>query len=208
MKIIKDIEQGTEEWKKLRLGKITASNFDRVITRSGQYANKASDTFAFELASAIFLDYEDESYKSPDMERGNELEPLARQEYESFNFVNVEQVTFIDCGDYGCSPDGLVGNDGAIEIKCPKAKTHFKYIRDDKVPDEYYAQCQGILMCSGRKWLDFASYHPNVKQEYRLFIKRVERDEEFIANLKFYIDLTIKKRDVYLQKPNIREEIC
>ncbi len=202
MKIIKDIKQGTQEWQQLRLGKITASNFDKVITRSGEYASKASDTLAFELASAIFLEYEDESYKSADMEKGNDFESIARQEYESLNLVNVEQITFIDCGNYGCSPDGFVGEDGAIEIKCPKAKTHFKYIKENKIPNEYYAQCQGVLMCSERKWLDFISYHPGVKKEHRFFIKRIERDEEFIENLKFYINLTIKKINSYLQLNN------
>jgi hypothetical protein len=197
MKIIENIEQGTEEWLNLRIGKITGSNFDKIITRTGEYSKQAND-FALQLASEIFFGFQEENYKSADMERGNELEPLARQAYEEFTLNAVKTVSFIDCGDYGCSPDGLVENDGLIEIKCPKAKNHFKYIYDNQIPYEYYAQCQGALMCSGREWIDFISFHPSVKSEHKLFIKRAYRDEEFIEKLKFYIDLTIKKRNDYL----------
>lgn len=197
MKIIKDIEQGSQEWLNLRLGKITASNFNKVITRGGQYS-KQSDDLAFKLASEIYLNYADESYSNMYMKRGTELEPEARMAYCQETLEEVEQVAFIDCGDYGYSPDGLIGNDGLLEIKCPTALVHFKYIKEDKIPDEYYQQCQGGLMVSGRKWLDFVSFHPDVAEDKRLFIKRCYRDEEYISNLRFFIDLTVKKRDKIL----------
>jgi predicted phage-related endonuclease len=199
MKIIYDIEQGSQEWIKLRLGKVTASNFSKIITRSGEYSKQA-DALAIQLASELFFNYADETYKSADMVRGTELEPQARTEYMQETLNDVVECSFVDCDDYGYSPDGLIGDDGLLEIKCPKATTHFKYIKDDKIPDEYYAQCQGGLMASGRQWIDFVSFHPDVKEEYRLFIKRCYRDEEFIDKLKFFINLTIQKRNTMLCK--------
>ena len=206
MKIIKDIEQGSQEWIKLRLGKITASNFNKVITRGGEYS-KQSDDLALKLASEIYLNYVDESYSNVHMQRGTKLEPDARSAYCQHKFLNieeeyenVEEITFIDCDNYGYSPDGLIGEDGLLEIKCPTALVHFGYILDDKIPDAYYQQCQGGLMVSERKWIDFVSYHPDVDEDKRLFIKRCYRDEEYIEKLKINIDKTIKKRNEILLK--------
>lgn len=199
MKIVKDIEQGSQKWIKLRLGKITASNFNKVITRGGEYS-KQSDDLALKLASEIYLNYVDESYSNVHMKRGTELEPDARMAYRQEELENVEEVAFIDCDNYGYSPDGLVGEDGLLEIKCPTALVHFGYILDDKIPDAYYQQCQGGLMVSERKWIDFVSYHPDVDENKRLFIKRCYRDEEYIEKLKINIDKTIEKRNEILLK--------
>ena len=197
MKIITDIEQGSQEWLNLRLGKITASQFSKIITRTGQYSKQADD-IALKLASEIYLNYADESYSNAHMKRGVELEPEARIHYAQETLTEVNQVAFIDCGDYGYSPDGLIGNDGLLEIKCPTALTHFQYIKNNIIPDEYYAQCQGGLMVSNRQWIDFVSYHPDVAPDKQLFIKRCYRDEEFISSLKYFIDLTIQKRNQIL----------
>lgn len=201
MQIIKDIEQGSPEWHKLRMGVATASNFSKIITPTGKLSTSI-DGYALKLAAEYFLVEPEETYKSAAMERGTELEPDARQAYEEFNLIPVEQVTFIrsDCGNFGYSPDGLVDSDGLIEIKCPQDTTHLDYIIGGKVPTEYKAQVQGGLMVSGRKWCDFVSYHPNFKDDKRLFIVRAERDEEFISSLRAGIDLVIKKRDEILVK--------
>lgn len=200
MKII-NLEQGSDEWLKARLGVATASNFDKVITSTGKESTQF-EKYALELASQLLMDEPEETYKNDAMKRGNELEPVARQAYEETTFNIVETVGMFksDCGNFGYSPDGLVGNDGLIEIKCPQATTHLKYLIDDKLPADYVAQVQGGLFISGRKWCDFVSFHPNFKEGRQLFVKRIERDEDFIAKLETNLIKTIRLRDEILVK--------
>jgi len=121
--------------------------------------------------------------------------------YQEETFSIVEQITMFlsDCGNFGYSPDGLVGDDGLIEIKCPKAITHFQYIIDNKGPSDYWQQLQGGLWLSGRKWIDFASYHPDFKTK-QLLIIRVERDENYIAKLAQLANKVILLRNEFLNK--------
>lgn len=124
-----------------------------------------------------------ESYKNAAMDWGSETEQEARQYYAALNGVEVRQVGFIARDDdVGCSPDGLVGDDGMIEIKCPFSTTHIKYILADKMPAEYVKQVQGNLWVSERKWIDFISFDPRMSQR-RAFIKRVYRDDKAIREL-------------------------
>jgi len=201
MEIIRDIEQGSDEWLKLRLGIATASNFSDIVTSTGEIS-KSISKYALQLASQFLIEEQEESYKSADMMRGNEIEPEAREAYQEFTFNSVEQVSFIKCGDYGYSPDGLVGDDGLIEIKCPNQITHTKYLFEDRLPVEYVQQVQGGLFVSSRKWCDFVSYHPNFKEDKKLFIKRVYRDEEFIKKLEIGIKKVIIMRNDFLNKIN------
>jgi putative phage-type endonuclease len=200
MQIIKDIEQGSDEWLQLRLGVATASNFDKIITTTGKQS-ATLEKYALKLATDLMLSSPEPSYKNGIMERGNELEPLARQAYQEETFSIVEEITMFksDCGNFGYSPDGLVGEDGLIEIKCPLATTHFQYIIDNKVPIDYWQQLQGGLWVSGRKYIDFVSYHPNFKTK-QLFVKRVERDEDYIAKLAELANKTILARNELLNK--------
>ena len=196
MKIIKNIDQGSQEWLNLRLGKITASNFDKIITSTGKPSASAKE-YMEELAGELLMDKAEEGFKSEAMIRGNELEEEARQAYEENKLCKVEEVTIIDCNKWAYSPDGLIGDDGLIEIKCPLAKTHSKYIINNKLPSKYKAQVQGGLFVSGRKWCDFVSYNPNFKDDYKLFIVRVFRDEEFIEKLeKELVACDLKKQEI------------
>lgn len=201
MQIITNIEQGSDEWLKLRLGIATASNFDCIVTSAGEFS-KTMPKYSLELASELLITEQEEMYKNDAMMRGNELEPEAREAYQEFSFNSVDQVTFISCGDYGYSPDGLINSDGLIEIKCPNQTTHTKYLFEDRLPVEYVQQVQGGLFVSGRKWCDFVSYHPNFREDKKLFIKRVYRDEDFIKKLSFGIQKTIGLRNEYLKKIN------
>lgn len=200
MQIIKGIDQGSEEWLKLRLGVATASNFDKIITPTGKESTQF-EKYALELATQTLVSEPDSTFKNEAMQRGNALEPLARQLYQETTLNFVDEITMFksDCGNFGYSPDGLIGEDGLLEIKCPLATTHLKYLIDNKLPSEYIPQVQGGLLLSGRKWCDFVSYHPNFKERNMLII-RVERDEEFIAKLKDGIEKTIKLRDQILAK--------
>jgi putative phage-type endonuclease len=197
MKIIKEVDQGSQEWLNLRLGKATASNFSNIITSQGKRSTKLRD-YALQLASELLLTDYEEAYKSPSMIRGNELEPEAREAYKQFTFNKVEEISFFDCDNYGYSPDGLVNDDGLLEIKCPGAVNHMKYLYENKLPTAYKAQCQGGLMVSNRKYLDFVSYNPLFREGKELFIKRVERDEEFIELLKIYLNEVISLRDKFV----------
>jgi len=200
MQIIKNIEQGSDEWLQLRLGVATASNFDKIITAGGKQSTTL-EKYALQLATDTMLTAPESSYKNEAMIRGTELEPFAREAYQEETFNIVEQITMFksDCGNFGYSPDGLVGDDGLIEIKCPKATTHFQYIIDNKAPSDYWQQLQGGLWLSGRKWIDFVSYHPDFKTK-QLFIIRVGRDEDYITKLAELANKVILLRNEYLNK--------
>jgi len=192
-----DCVQGSEEWFIARLGVPSASNFSKIVTSKGELS-KTIKEYAIELASQCFLTEPEESYKNADMQRGNDLEPEARELYQQHTFNSVDEIGFMIKNGAGYSTDGSIKKDGLLEIKCPKANTHAKYLHDDKLPTTYFQQCQGGLHISGREWIDFVSYHPNFKDGRNLFIKRVYRDEEFIAKL----DLGLKK------VIELRDEIC
>ena len=200
MQIIRGIAQGSDEWLQLRLGVATASNFDKIITSTGK-ESATLPKYALELATQSLLSEPEESYKNAVMQRGNDLEPVARQAYCEETFSEVEEITMFksDCGNFGYSPDGLLGDDGLLEIKCPLATTHTKYLLDNKMPTDYWQQVQGGLWVRGRKYLDFCSFQPNFKEK-QLFIVRVERDEKFIAELAKLAQKTITMRDEILKQ--------
>lgn len=200
MQIIKNIEQGTNEWLSLRLGVATASNFNKIITSKGEESDQLKG-YALSLATDIFLINPEEGYKSESMIKGNILEPLARQAYQEETLEFVEQITMFksDCGNFGYSPDGLVGNNGLLETKNPDSKTHFKYIIENKVPSIYIPQLQGGLWVSEREWIDFVSYGCNFKEK-QLLIIRVYRDEKFISELAKLAQKTIEIRDNFVKQ--------
>ena len=200
MQIIRDIPQGSEEWIQLKLGVATASNFNKIITAGGK-ESATLEKYALQLATEATLFSAEPNFKNEIMARGNELEAEARQVYQEETFNIVEEITMFksDCGNFGYSPDGLVANDGLIEIKCPLATTHFQYILEDKVPSDYWQQLQGGLWVSGRNWIDFVSYHPNFKEK-KLFIKRVERDNNYIYQLDILVKKTILLKEEFLKQ--------
>jgi hypothetical protein len=156
------------------------------------------EKYALELASQILTSRREDGYESEDMKRGVELEPEARMLYQEYTLDIVETCGFMSCGDYGYSPDGLVGSDGLIEIKCTKSTTHIEYLMANILPTAHTHQVQGGLMVSGRQWCDFISYNPDFEERNKLFIKRVYRDEAFIAKLRIGIDQLIEQRNVIL----------
>jgi len=192
--------QGSQEWLKLRLGVATASNFDKIITSTGKESTTL-EKYALQLATEKMLIEPEPTYKNEAMQRGNDLEPLAREAYCQAILEPVEEITMIlsDCGNWGYSPDGIVGDEGLIEIKCPLATTHAKYLIDNKMPTDYWQQVQGGLWISSRQYCDFISFHPNF-QDKQLFIIRVKRDEEFIQKLAILVNKTIRLRDEILTK--------
>jgi len=161
MKII-DVPQGSQEWLAARAGIPSASKFDNIIDTSGQ-PSKQRKRYLYQLAGERITRKSEETYQNAAMLRGKELEAEARSFYELTNGVTVEQVGFcLADGGYGASPDGLVGTDGGLEVKCPLIYTHVGYLLSGTMPTDYILQVQGALLVTGRKWWDFCSYFPGL----------------------------------------------
>ena len=176
--IIIDCIQGSEEWFKARAGIPTASNFDKIITMKGE-PSKQRTKYMYQLAGESILGTKEETYQNAAMQRGIELEDEARLLYEISQGVKVEEVGFCLADGYGASPDGMVEDDGLVEIKCPSLAVHVEYVVKNELPSTYYQQVMGQLLVTGRKWCDFVSYYPGMKP----FIKNVKVDKEFIGKL-------------------------
>ena len=177
---VSNFEQGSQEWLQSRLGKPTASNFGKLITPTGK-PSASAESYINELIAQRITGELPEFFKSEAMERGNELEPHAKASYEFTHDVEVVEVGLClhDEFECGASPDGLIGEDGGIEIKCPLPHTHVAYLRAGEVPSKYIPQIQGCMWITGRKWWDFMSYHPAMEN----LIVRVERDDAYIKKL-------------------------
>ena len=181
-----EIIQGTDEWKALRLGKVTASRVADVVarTKTGYGASRAN--YAAQLIAERLTGVAAESYTNAAMQHGTDTEPEARSAYEFYHGVTVEQVAFVPhptIADAGCSPDGFVGDDGLVELKCPNTATHLETLLGQAVPGKYEAQMQFQMACSDRSWCDFVSYDPRMPESMRLFVKRIHRDESRITEL-------------------------
>jgi putative phage-type endonuclease len=178
--IIHTCEQRSPEWYAVRCGKVSASSISDVLAKGkGITRNKYLRRLVAERITGLTK----ETYCNGAMEWGIQTEPEARDYYENLNFVNVQQVGFVEVNEYlGCSPDGLIGEDGLIEIKCPDSDTHLTYLEEGRMPPEYVTQVQGQLWITGLKWCDFMSYDPRFTCR-PAFIIRVERDEYKIQEI-------------------------
>jgi putative phage-type endonuclease len=195
-----DIIQGTDEWKALRLGKVTASRVADVVakTKSGYSTSRAN--YAAQLIAERLTGVVADSYTNAAMQHGTETEPEARAAYEFYQGVSVTEVAFVphqSIDQAGCSPDGLVDEDGLVEIKCPNTATHLETLLGQAVPGKYETQMQFQMGCTGRKFCDFVSYDPRMPEHMRLFIKRVPRDDARIKELEaevasFLLELAVK----------------
>lgn len=178
--ILPDLIQGTPEWMDQRRGMVTASVVGKLLTPTLKVAdNDTSRGLTATLAAERITGWTEETSMTPDMWRGVEAEPIARAKYAEANEVTVTEVGFCvrDEADWklGYSPDGFVGDEGLIEIKAPRAKTHLNTILADEVPAHYMAQCQAGLLVTGRKWLEFVSYCGGMP----LWTKRIYPDPDW-----------------------------
>jgi predicted phage-related endonuclease len=191
--ITADVIQGSPEWNAARLGIPTASGFDKIITMKGEPSKQALK-YMYQLAAERITGVKEETYLNATMQRGIDMEAEARAMYELMtgNEVSVAGVCYPDDKKlYGCSPDGLIGKDGAIEIKCPTSAVHVGYLLDGGLPTEYFQQVQGQLLVTGRKYVDFFSFYPGIKP----LLVRVERDEKFIKALMVELEIFCKELD-------------
>lgn len=193
--IFHDVQQNTETWECLRLGKATASNFATFMANDGKAFGDPAKRYALQLALEIETGRKAaHGFSNEHTERGHEQEPLARMLYEQENFVDVLNGGFFDCGDYGDSPDGLVGTDGVIEIKSVLAPTHYGTLQRGSFDPAYRWQLVGHLDCTGRDWVDFVSYCADFPERNQLIVYRLHRrDCEFeIARLRARRDEFLK----------------
>lgn len=185
MRIV-ECEQGSDEWIEARLGIPSASNYAKLVKMNGERSSQAK-AYIYALAAEKMTQEPTYVKVTEHMERGTMLEPYARDVYEGLTGESVEEVGFCmhDTIEAGASPDGLVGEEGGLEIKCPSAPVHVEYLESGKLPSKYFQQVQGCLWVTERLWWDFMSYHPDMKP----YIITVERDEKFIEKL----ELEVKK---------------
>lgn len=181
-----EIVQGSAEWHEQRLGKVTASRVADVIAKTKSGYSASRDNYMAQLICERMTGRPTEGFSSAAMQHGTDTEPKAREAYESLTFTIVEQVAMIDhptIAMTGASPDGQIGEDGLIEIKCPNTNTHIETLLSQKVPTKYVTQMMWQMACTGRQWCDFVSYDPRMPEGLQIFIKRVDRDNELIKQL-------------------------
>lgn len=173
-----DVQQNSPEWDELRIGKVTASNAAKFMANYGRAFGEPAHRYALQIALEIVTGRKAEySFKNDDMERGHEQEPIARMLYEEQRFVDVTNGGFFDCGDHGDSPDGLVEDDGVVEIKSVIASTHEATIKRGSPDPAYKWQLVSHLDCSGRDWVDFISFCSDYPEWNQLVIYRIYRKD-------------------------------
>jgi putative phage-type endonuclease len=197
------MEQRTTEWHNARLGKVTASRVADVIakTKTGYGASRAN--LMADLIVERLTGQPASTFSNAHMEWGTEQEPRARAAYSARIGELVEEVGFVDhpsVANSGASPDGLVGDDGLVEFKCPATATHLDTLLAQSVPAKYIAQMQWQMACTGRKYCDFCSYDPRLPEHLRMFVQRVERDDEYIKMLEAEVTKFLAELDEKLKQ--------
>lgn len=169
-----DIEQNGDDWYQMRGGKITSSKLAVIMANYGKAFGEPAKRYAHQIAiERITGNAIASTYKNDAMDRGHEEEPIARMKYEEDMFCDVSNGGFFSSNKVGCSPDGLVGSDGVVEIKSAEAAIHYKRIKDQKFDSGYKWQLLGNMKFTGRKWIDFISYCSEFPEGKRLYVYRL-----------------------------------
>ena len=187
--MIQELEQGSVEWRLARAGFVTASRITDVCRkpRKGQGESVSRKAYMAQVISERLTGKPiEQQFESWDTRRGTNLEPMARAEYEILTGAAVRSVGFVEHPSIpfaGASPDGLVGNEGMAQVKCPRTHVHLDYILAGIVPAEYRPQMYFEMACTGRQWSDFVSYESNLPNHLQLFVVRLQRDEAEIQHI-------------------------
>jgi hypothetical protein len=191
------MQQRSDEWFAARCGKATASRFRDILAtiKSGEAADRRNYRAA--LVCERLTGKPDQGFTNSAMQWGTEQEPFARIAYMALTGHEVEEVGFFLHPEMaaGASPDGFVGEDGGLEIKCPNKATHLATLLAGKMPPEHLPQVQGAMWITGRKWWDFVSYHPEFPEHLQLFVQRIERDDTYITQLALAVSLFLSEVD-------------
>lgn len=190
--------QRTDEWYAVRLGKVTASRIADVTaaTRNGWGASRAN--YKAELVAERLTGKPVQRFVSGAMQHGIDTEPEAILAYEFFTDQTVDPVGFVDHPTIvmsGASPDGLTGDDGLVEVKCPNTATHIDTLLGAQIPDKYLKQMQWQMACTGRQWCDFVSFDPRLPESMKILITRVPRDDKVIAELERLVKVFLSEVD-------------
>lgn len=201
------MQQGTDEWKLARCGLVTASRIGDLMakTKTGYGASRAN--YMAELLTERLTGRPVEQYINAAMVFGTEQEPAARVAYELSQSVMIEEVGFIPhptIADTGASPDGLIGEDGLVELKSPNTATHLDTLLSETVPDKYAKQMQWQMACTSRQWCDFVSFDPRLPVRMQLFIRRIPRDPAFIKEIESEVRKFLKELEEKLEKLRLR----
>lgn len=202
-------EQGSPEWLQERCGKVTASRIADLMakTKSGWSASRAN--YASQLICERLTGCVAPSFTNAAMIHGTETEPEARRAYEFFVDRDVQQVGFVPhptINMAGASPDGLVGDDGLLELKCPNSATHIETLLLGQIPDKYVKQMQFQMACTGRQWCDFASYDNRLPERMRLYVQRVKRDAALVGEIEADVTAFLKEIDETVEQLRARYE--
>ena len=203
MNIIESCEQGSAEWLAMRLGKVTASKVSDVLSKGrGSAPSKMSETYMIELIAEVLTGNSKPFFENDAMRWGTETEPQARAMYAVNNdFVDVKEVAFVEHNEQvGISPDGLIGEDGLLEIKCPNTTTQLKRALSDDYSADYKAQIQMQLWVTEREWCDFLSFDPRLDCEAGYLQQRVFRDEEYIEEMKTKVYAFVEKMNEIIEQ--------
>jgi putative phage-type endonuclease len=197
--MIEMMDQGSEEWFVARMGKVTASRVADILAKTKSGYSASRDNYLAQLVCERLTNEKTESFINSAMQRGTDIEPLARLSYEVNQNVLVDEVGFVPHPSIimaGASPDGLVGDDGLLEIKCPNTATHIETLLSQTVPGRYNTQMQFQMACTGRSWCDFVSFDNRLPEELQLFVKRVQRDNMYIRLMEEEIVKFLNELDV------------
>lgn len=193
------IVQGTPEWHQARLGKVTASRIADLMAKTKTGWGAGRKNYMAELVAERLTGNRIEGFTNAAMQWGTDMEPEARIAYEFYGDVTVEPCGFDPhptIADAGASPDGTVGPDGLVEIKCPNTATHIETLLGGAVPEKYLLQMQWQMACRPeREWCDWVSYDPRLPESMRLFVRRVDRDPELITQLETAVDEFLAELD-------------
>lgn len=196
--MIEMIEQRTEEWFAARLGKVTASRVADVIAKTKTGYSASRENYMAQLVVERITNQPTESYTNSAMQWGTDQEPFARAAYELAKGVIVEEVGFVPHPNIpmaGASPDGFVGVNGLVEIKCPNTATMIETLLTKKCPQKYFTQIQFQLACTDRVFCDYVVFDPRMPKHLQLFVTRIERDEDYIAHIEDEIQTFLEEVD-------------
>lgn len=201
------MEQGSPEWFAARLGKVTASRVADVLakTKTGPAASRAN--YAAQLICERLTGCVEPTFTNGAMQWGVDHEPEARLAYAFRHDAEVREIAFVDhpaIAMSGASPDGLVGESGLVEIKCPNTATHLDTLFNGKPAGKYVTQMQWQMACTGRQWCDFVSYDPRLPENLRLFVTRIDRDDEAIAAMEAEVRAFLAEIDDRIAQLNAR----
>lgn len=195
------MEQGTEEWFSARLGKVTASKVADILTKTKSGYGAGRKNYMMELLCQRLTGVREDGYANAAMQRGTDLEPIARGRYEIVNDVLVMETGLVDhpeIANFAASPDGLVNEDGLLEIKCPNTAQHVEFLRTGYIGGNYQTQMTAQMLCTGRKWCDFVSFDDRLPEHLQYKCVRFNLEPKFAGEMVTEVVVFLKELDALI----------